>query len=526
MKHPLRSFFIVSSGFVLLLTALAKLVGLSQGARILYQDNALLGIQNQFVYGAAAMAELAIATFLVLGKSYVEKAAYLLWLTACFGAYRLANSWLSIPEPCSCLGKIADWIPGITTHVDTIALGILVYFAAGSIVILFHHSSNSGAKGFKASLRAGDPALLLIPIILGQSYLGEAAERTPEPHPRFAVEATNFANFIPSLPAIDTLVVKRTLHFRPVFFNSLAEGKEYIRNLEANKASAKPEDSQSTDLTALRHLPNRHFVYQEVSTPEEIWSPEVRSPALLGRNAEGWWNFHPQGLQSTDAPDGIFLEHTGKKQTWHPLMYQRATEPLRLGFYDVDLSTLKPSITPLPQDGTTQFMARSLPEYGDKPIEGTVTTRDGFVTQIEYSLLRAPAQKVQGRSIEITHRDGQLALVAIANQFKGSSSFTPYADYQFISWKAAPRQLPKGYCSPEQFMKETDTWFLTKANGEIYNMKFDPNTPTTIHNSTMDPGLNRKYLIYGIWIFLTLLLFFGIHSARKRRTQQLSQQTQ
>ncbi len=515
--HRFNKLFLITTGSILVLTAIAKSIGLLQGARILYATNGLVGLDNRFVYGGAAVAELAVAAFLLFGKNSVTKAFSVVWLASCFGAYRLGNWWLDIPEPCSCLGQVSDWIPGLSPYADSIALGLLAYFMTGSLAIILHDfrrrtestaATLSKSKGSLATLGLGTFIFL---------NHANAADGNTGTNLGPAVTADRFVEFLQVGPAIDTLIVRRTLHTKPVFFDGRKEADRFMKRLKAGEVESEKLGSGPSELSALRHLPNREFIYHEISSPDEAWALEVRDKALLGRDSKNWWRFHSKGLETTDAPDGIYLEHTGREQTYYQTMYQRATEPIRLGFYDVDLSSLSLSSSPLPQSGEAGFTATSLPEYGSKPIEGVVTTDAGLVSRIQYSLLKAPVQKVQGRVIELTHRSGQLQRVTIANRYNGSSSTTPYADYQFLSWKITKRPTPEGFCSAKQFMKESDSWFLRKANGEIFNMKLDPTTPSKIMGATGEQKWIREPLHYFSGLILTIGVAYGLFLRREKR---------
>lgn len=51
------------------------------------------------------------------------------------------------------------------------------------------------------------------------------------------------------------------------------------------------------------------------------------------------------------------------------------------------------------------------------------------------------------------------------------------ADYKVLQYISAKDPYPKGYCSAEQFVADSDFEILHSKDGEMYNMKRDPNNP-------------------------------------------------
>ena len=304
--HRFRKFFLITTGSILVLTALAKSIGLLQGARILYATNGLVGIDNRYVYGSAVVAELAVAAFLLLGRDPVTKAFSVVWLATSFGAYRIGNWWLDIPEPCSCLGQVSDWIPGLSPYTESIALGLLAYFLTGSMAIILHdfrHRNESMTAALSKS--RGSLATLAMGTFIFLNP-GNAADANHANTLGAAVTADRFVEFLQVGPAIDTLIVSRTLATNPIFFDSRKEADRFMKRLKAGEVEPDKLGSGPSELSALRHLPSREFVYHEISTLDEAWASEVRDKALLGRDSKNWWRFHSKGLETTDAPDGVY----------------------------------------------------------------------------------------------------------------------------------------------------------------------------------------------------------------------------
>lgn len=54
---------------------------------------------------------------------------------------------------------------------------------------------------------------------------------------------------------------------------------------------------------------------------------------------------------------------------------------------------------------------------------------------------------------------------------------THCADYKVLQYTLAKDHHPKSYCSPEQFMGDSDFDILHSKDGEMYNIKRDPNNP-------------------------------------------------
>ena len=51
------------------------------------------------------------------------------------------------------------------------------------------------------------------------------------------------------------------------------------------------------------------------------------------------------------------------------------------------------------------------------------------------------------------------------------------ADYKVLQCISTKDPYPKDYCSVEQFMADSDFDILYSKDGEMYNMKRDPNNP-------------------------------------------------
>ena len=516
--YPIYRWFYFGAGVMLLGAAGAKLVSLWLATRILYMTNPLLGVQNQYVFWAAGLLELSLVAVLALGRNPLIKAEALLWLSACFIAYRLANWWYHIPEPCPCFGRVGDWIPWLAPYLEPAAIAVLIYITLGSTTVIL--LSVPSVPRFFRALRGWLGAATLVAVCLGSPITSvSGAEPAAGELTEIALDAKSFPAFLRESPAIDTLIFRRTLFSSPKFFLSKEEGERYLESLEEGNARLSGADEKTVDMVAIRHLPSGDFMFQEISKPQDAWASSVREKAFVGRDSEGWWRFHPLGLESTDASSGVYLENDGQEQRYFPMTYRQAVEPLRLGMYDLDPATFELVDGNVAPNGTSEFTAKATPEYGGRRIEGTITAENGVLTQVSYSLEKASTLTVQARQIRIVHKDGNLQHFTVSNRYKDRSDFIPYANYEFLSWTAAPNPIPDGFCSPRQFMTESDNWFLTKANGEVFNMKLDPNNPVMVKGNSVNLRSTRQAILYGVWVALTVVLFWAIF-LRKSKKQE------
>jgi hypothetical protein len=137
IKQPkLRRFFILSSGGLLFVTAVAKLVSASGNARILQYLDPVLAIPFRNVFWSVGALEIAVALVCFFGKQEMLQAGLIAWLATNFVVYRLGLLWVGYHKPCPCLGNLTEALH-ISPHTgNTVLKIILAYLLIGSYATL------------------------------------------------------------------------------------------------------------------------------------------------------------------------------------------------------------------------------------------------------------------------------------------------------------------------------------------------------------------------------------------------------
>lgn len=122
-----------SAALVLVLTALAKLWSATGEARILGLRDPLLPLTNRELLLGAGLVELAVAGYLIWGRSALAKHLWVLWLSGNFVLYRLGLWWVAPGRPCRCLGTLTERLPWPPAVVDGVLKGVIGCLLVGSV---------------------------------------------------------------------------------------------------------------------------------------------------------------------------------------------------------------------------------------------------------------------------------------------------------------------------------------------------------------------------------------------------------
>ena len=137
MSKGLIALFIWSSGCLLLLTAVAKLISISGSARVLDTSDPIFSIPFRQSLGICALAELSVAAVCLFVSNRILQAGLIALLATNFVLYRFGLYWVGYGSACPCLGNFTDALH-IAPHVaDTAMKAILVYLFVGGYGILF-----------------------------------------------------------------------------------------------------------------------------------------------------------------------------------------------------------------------------------------------------------------------------------------------------------------------------------------------------------------------------------------------------
>ncbi len=129
-----------AAGLVLILTAAAKVIGASQGERVLSERDPLLGYWDlREVLLMAALLEICVAVTLLAGRSGRRKGFCLLWIVGLFVAYRAGLRAIGFRGYCHCLGEWTTWLGLQQAGADALAVGILICLATAGIALVACH---------------------------------------------------------------------------------------------------------------------------------------------------------------------------------------------------------------------------------------------------------------------------------------------------------------------------------------------------------------------------------------------------
>ena len=137
MQQRSVSFFIHSSGILLLLTGGAKLISGNGTARILNTLDPVFFISFRHVLWMAAVAELCVAAICLFSKNRKLRAGLIALLATNFLLYRFGLYWQGYHSICPCLGDLTDALHIPPRIADTTMKIILAYLLLGSYATLF-----------------------------------------------------------------------------------------------------------------------------------------------------------------------------------------------------------------------------------------------------------------------------------------------------------------------------------------------------------------------------------------------------
>lgn len=137
--QQILGYFIVG---LLAFTAALKFVAAFQTEAILLERDPILLIPNGALLIVASVVEVAVALSIIVGKDIAAKQGSILWLAACFAAYRIAHWIGDYSEPCACLGTGFSWWPWLSAHRAGVSLAAFWLFV--SCALLYKYSSAVG----------------------------------------------------------------------------------------------------------------------------------------------------------------------------------------------------------------------------------------------------------------------------------------------------------------------------------------------------------------------------------------------
>ncbi len=137
MQYKLMRLFLVSAGVLLSITAIAKLISASGGARILQTPDPILSVPFREVFWVVGGIELVVALVCFFGRQAGLQAGLVAWLGTSFVAYRVGLLWVGYTKPCGCLGTLTGALHISPQAADTAMKIVLGYLLIGSYGVLF-----------------------------------------------------------------------------------------------------------------------------------------------------------------------------------------------------------------------------------------------------------------------------------------------------------------------------------------------------------------------------------------------------
>jgi len=129
--------FLVTSGVILAITGVVKIVSATGQARSLGMRDPFLFFTYRQIFFALGVIEMALAGYLIFGKNVKLRLAALAWLMTNFVAYRLAMWWGNFPKTCACLGNAVDWFPWLMKNQEIVMRCLLMFMLTGAYGFLW-----------------------------------------------------------------------------------------------------------------------------------------------------------------------------------------------------------------------------------------------------------------------------------------------------------------------------------------------------------------------------------------------------
>jgi len=137
MRQRFAIIFVMSSGILLAITGIAKLISSFGTAHILNSPDPLFHISFGHVFQLAAVLEFFVAAICFFNNNKMLQAGLIALLSSNFLLYRIGLYWEGYYSRCHCLGNLTDALPMSPQTIDIAMKIILAYLVIGSYIILF-----------------------------------------------------------------------------------------------------------------------------------------------------------------------------------------------------------------------------------------------------------------------------------------------------------------------------------------------------------------------------------------------------
>jgi hypothetical protein len=165
----LTRLFLMSAGWIFLLTAAIKFMSAMQEARVLGRPDPLLEfLSTRQLLALTALLEAGVAVVILWAGRAVaasEKLLLVLWLAMMFLLYRLGLWWIGHQGGCNCMGNAAQWLGASAATLDSAAKVLLAYLLLGSFALLTTRTPMLARRSMVLSVLVLLVVLLSIPCI-------------------------------------------------------------------------------------------------------------------------------------------------------------------------------------------------------------------------------------------------------------------------------------------------------------------------------------------------------------------------
>jgi protein O-mannosyl-transferase len=146
----LTRLFLMSAGWIFLLTAAIKFMSAMQEVRVLGRPDPLLEfLTTRQLLALTALLEAGVAAVILWAGRAVaasEKLLLVFWLSTIFLLYRLGLWWIGHQGGCNCMGNAAQWLGTSPEKLNSIATVLLAYLVVGSSGLLVWKAMLFGRK--------------------------------------------------------------------------------------------------------------------------------------------------------------------------------------------------------------------------------------------------------------------------------------------------------------------------------------------------------------------------------------------
>ena len=137
MQRKIISAFVISSGVLLTLTSVSKLISSFGTAPILNTRDPVFLISFDHLFQTVAAVELCVASVCFFGKKRILQVGLIAFLASIFLLYRFGLYWEGYHVLCHCLGNLTDALHIPPQTAETAMAVMLAYMLIGSYLSLF-----------------------------------------------------------------------------------------------------------------------------------------------------------------------------------------------------------------------------------------------------------------------------------------------------------------------------------------------------------------------------------------------------